>query len=162
TLTGGKWTTFRRMGEDTLNSYYKLKGINPVQSKSAAIKFYGFTLKIPEGHLKVYGKDAEKIDLLLHEHPGLSSKLHPDYPYTEGEVRWAVREEMAVKIEDVLSRRIRLLISDASAALHAAPRVAELMAEELGKDSAWIQKELTDFNKMAKKYLINLQTHASK
>src|SRR5690606_2388382 len=34
TLTGGKWTTFRRMGEDTINSYYKLKGINPVPSRS--------------------------------------------------------------------------------------------------------------------------------
>lgn len=161
TLTGGKWTTFRKMGEDTLDRFFRLKGIKPVQSKSAEIKFYGYTQNIPEGHLKVYGEDAEKIRLLLHEYPELSNKLHPDYPYTEAEVIWAAREEMAVKIEDVLSRRIRLLMLDADAAIHAAPRVAQLMAEELGKDSVWIHKELADFNKMAKKYLINLHTHES-
>lgn len=155
TITGGKWTTFRKMGEDTVDIYYKTKGINAVKSASAHLKIHGFTTELPLGHLRVYGEDARKIDALQKQNSSLSNKLHPKYPYTEAEVIWAVREEMAIKIEDVLSRRIRILILDAKVALKMAPRVATLMAEEMGKDSAWISAELEDFNKLAKKYIIN-------
>ncbi|HAZ25530.1 MAG TPA: FAD-dependent oxidoreductase, partial [Algoriphagus sp.] len=69
-------------------------------------------------------------------------------------VLWAVKNEMAVRVEDVLSRRIRMLILDAQAALDSAEKVARLMAKELQKDENWIQEELIAFNKVAEKYLI--------
>ena len=155
TLTGGKWTTFRKMGEDTVDAFYKTKGLPVIKSQSADQKIHGFTENPVKGHLRIYGNDASQILDLEKKKTSLSGLLHPRYPYTEAEVIWAARNEMAIKIEDVLSRRTRLLILDAKAALEAAPRVAELMAEELGKDQAWIRAELKDFDKLAKKYIIN-------
>lgn len=155
TITGGKWTTFRKMGEDTVDTYYKVKGLKPSASTSAHQKIHGYTNTLPEGYMKVYGVDASQIAAIQKENPSMATKLHPNYPYTEAQVIWAVREEMALKVEDVLSRRIRLLILDAKAALEVAPRVAALMAEELGKDTDWIRDELEDFDKLAKKYIIN-------
>src|SRR5690606_12203530 len=155
TITGGKWTTFRKMGEDTVDVFYKTKGVPVGNSQSADLRINGFTEKPAERHRAMYGEDARHLLDLEKNSPALAIRLHPDYPYTEAEVVWAVRNEMAVKVEDVLSRRIRLLILDAKAALVAAPRVAELMAEALGKDRAWISAELKDFDKLAKKYIIN-------
>jgi glycerol-3-phosphate dehydrogenase len=143
------------MGEDTVDAFYKIKGTKATESKSAHIKIHGFTSELPKGHLSIYGKDAANILALNNKGQAFSNKLHPSYPYMEAEVIWAVREEMAIKIEDVLSRRIRLLILDANSAIQIAPKVAELMAEEMGKDHEWIKKELKDFYKLANKYIIN-------
>lgn len=155
TLTGGKWTTFRKMGEDTVNTFGKVMGVTLGKSSSAEIRLHGYADKPFRGHLKSYGSDAEKIQGLIDEKTGLGALLHPGYPYTRAEVVWAVREEMAQKVEDVLSRRMRLLILDVRAATQAAPAVAELMAKELGKDEAWKVAELGDFNKLANKYSID-------
>ena len=155
TLTGGKWTTFRKMGEDTVNHYYQICGKAKVESRSRDLKIYGYTEQLRQDHLSVYGKDADGILKLMAEQPRLAKQLHPDYPYTFAEVVWAVRMEMAMRLEDVLSRRTRLLILDAKAALASAPAVAALMAAELGKGQAWIEREQKDFEALARKYIIH-------
>jgi glycerol-3-phosphate dehydrogenase len=66
-----------------------------------------------------------------------------------------VRDEMAMKLDDVLARRIRILFLDAKAAVEMAPAVAKIMAKELKEDQHWIDKQLTDFNRLALRYLIN-------
>lgn len=154
TLTGGKWTTFRKMGEDTVNYFTQITGQNLQKSSSASLKLHGYTQSPEKGHWGIYGTDAEAIRLLTLENPNWSATIHPKYPYTEAEVIWAVREEMAVKLEDILSRRIRLLVLDAQAATESAPKVAKLLAIELGKNDQWIEKQLADFQKLAQKYLI--------
>lgn len=155
TITGGKWTTFRKMGEDTVDAHYKLHSLKAAESKSANKRFHGYTDTMEEGHLQLYGSDAAEIRQLQDTNPDWAKPIHEDYPYTGAEVIWAVREEMAQKVEDFLSRRCRVLLLDAKAALHMAPKVAALMASELGKDEAWIMSELEDFYKLAKKYLIH-------
>ena len=75
------------------------------------------------------------------------------YGYTYAEVLWAVREEMAMTVEDVLSRRVRLLFVDAREAIAAAPKVAAMMARELGRDQAWIDTQVKDFTDLAKTYI---------
>jgi glycerol-3-phosphate dehydrogenase len=154
TLTGGKWTTFRKMGEDTVNYFTQITGQKLEKTSSASQKIHGYTKSMIPGHWSMYGADAKAIQQLSLENPKWSACIHPKYPYTEAEVIWAVREEMAVKIEDVLSRRIRILILDARAAIEAAPKVASLMALELGKNEKWIEKQLADFQNLAQKYLI--------
>jgi glycerol-3-phosphate dehydrogenase len=154
TLTGGKWTTFRKMGEDTVNYFTQITGQKLEKTSSAALKIHGYTKSMIPGHWFMYGADAKAIQQLSLDNPKWSACIHPQYPYTEAEVIWAVREEMAVKIEDVLSRRIRILILDARAAIEAAPKVASLMALELGKNEKWIEKQLADFQNLAQKYLI--------
>ncbi|WP_158857817.1 glycerol-3-phosphate dehydrogenase/oxidase [Lunatibacter salilacus] len=155
TLTGGKWTTFRKMGEDTVDAFYKVTGINPAESTSKDIHLHGYTTDLLEGHTQVYGLDARNIAALAAENPAWSELLHPRYPYTAAEVVWAIREEMALKVEDILSRRMRVLILDAKAAKEMAPRVAEIMAEELSLDQQWKDAELEDFGKLANKYIID-------
>ena len=71
-----------------------------------------------------------------------------------GKVIWAVREEMARTVEDVLSRRTRALLLDAKASISVANTVAGMMAEELGYDSAWINEQVTTYTSLANKYLI--------
>ncbi|REG92105.1 glycerol-3-phosphate dehydrogenase/oxidase [Algoriphagus antarcticus] len=154
TLTGGKWTTFRKMGEDTVEYFSKVTGEKLKESKSLDMKIHGSTSRIPEGHWGIYGFDAKPIQDLTKENKAWEAKLHPDFPNIEAEVIWAVREEMAMKVEDTLARRIRMLFLDAQAAIDTAPKVAKLMAQEMGKDEVWIASELADFNKIASKYLI--------
>jgi glycerol-3-phosphate dehydrogenase len=155
TLTGGKWTTFRKMGEDTVDAFYKVTGQTVEESASKDRHLHGYTTEEFEGHWQVYGADKHQIEALMGENPKWSERLHPAYPYTEAEVVWAIREEMALKVEDILSRRMRVLILDAKAAMAMAPRVAEIMAEELSLDQQWKDAELEDFGKLANKYVID-------
>jgi glycerol-3-phosphate dehydrogenase len=154
TLTGGKWTTFRKMGEDTVNYFTQITGQSLASSKSLDQKIHGFTTQIPLGHWSTYGSDAAKIKQLAAENPEWDQSIHPAFPNILAEVVWSCKNEMAVKVEDVLSRRIRMLILDAQAALDSAEKVAKLMASILQKDQTWIESEVADFNKTAKKYLI--------
>jgi glycerol-3-phosphate dehydrogenase len=75
-------------------------------------------------------------------------------PYTGAEVVWAVRHELALTLEDVLARRTRALFLNARAALRMAPRVAELMAHESGRDAEWQSRQLAAFAEVAKGYLL--------
>jgi glycerol-3-phosphate dehydrogenase len=154
TLTGGKWTTFRKMGEDTVEFFTKITGQKLSKSLSAKKHLYGYTKEKGNGHLAGYGSDAFQIEELMKIDKESNEKLHPDYPYTVAEVVWAVRNEMAIKVEDVLSRRIRILILDAKAAIQMAPKVAAIIERELGGGEDWIQKELVDFYKVAEKYVL--------
>ncbi|GAA0877822.1 glycerol-3-phosphate dehydrogenase/oxidase [Algoriphagus jejuensis] len=153
-LTGGKWTTFRKMGEDTLEYYPKVTGLTIADSTSKDILLHGFTKSIPDGHWAVYGSNAKLIQDLAKADTSLAEKIHPDFPNIMAEVVWAIRHEMAIKVEDVLSRRVRMLMLDAQAALDSAKKVADLMAVELKKTPAWIEKELADFQQVGEKYLI--------
>jgi glycerol-3-phosphate dehydrogenase len=96
-----------------------------------------------------------EISKLIAANPVLAEKLLPQYPYTKALVVWAVKNEYARRVEDVLGRRFRLLFLDAHAAVAAAPAVAQIMADELGRDAAWIQNEVSDFTQLAKGYTLN-------
>lgn len=133
TLTGGKWTTYRKMGEDGVNQAARLANLPHQPTVTAQLPLHGWTQWLPPEPLTVYGSDAPLVQAL----PGADSPLHPRLPYTEAEVRWAVRYELARTVEDVLSRRTRSLLLDAIASAEAAPRVAVLLAEELGQDETW-------------------------
>jgi glycerol-3-phosphate dehydrogenase len=84
--------------------------------------------------------------------------LHPALPITGAQVLWAVRAEMARTLDDVLARRTRALFLNARAALAMAPAVAQLMARELGRDQAWQEHQLHEFNWIASHFLINIET----
>ena len=60
----------------------------------------------------IYGSDIQAIKTLMQSDPAMAEKLHPKYDYTVAEVVWAVREEMALNVEDILARRVRLLFLD--------------------------------------------------
>ena len=101
-------------------------------------------------HLYVYGSDMPAIAELMRQ--GYDTKLVEGLDYTEAEVVWAVREEMARTVEDVLARRVRILFVDARRAVQAAPRVAQLLAADLGDDEAWERAQVEQFTRLAEHY----------
>ena len=101
-----------------------------------------------------YGTDREKIEKLIQEDPSLGELFDPQLPYLKGEAVWAVREEMARTIEDILSRRTRILLLDAKLAIKVAPLVASLLAKELGKGKEWEESQVKAFTKLAQNYLV--------
>lgn len=154
-IIGGKWTTFRRMGQDTVDAVEKLNLHKMSKSTSSKIKMHGFLNgQTIDGHMAIYGGDADAINALIEKNPALGKRLHPRYPNTHAEVVWMVRNEMAMKIEDVLARRMRILFLDARAAMEMAPTVAGIMNKELGNPEDWEEKENEDFKKMAVNYLL--------
>lgn len=152
TITGGKWTTYRQMAEETVNLVMRLSKLSAAACKTENLAIHGATVEETEDHLKVYGADAEGIKDLIVNNPSLGERLVNGFPGTEAEVVWAVRFEMARTVEDVLARRMRILFVDANAALHAAPRVIEIMALELNRDETWKIRQMESFQKTASSY----------
>ena len=117
---------------------------------------HGYVAHVDTSHpLSVYGSDAPAIEQLMLENLEWKNNIHPRLNYTEAEVIWAVRKEMARKVEDVLARRLRVLFLDAQAGIEVAPKVAELMAQELNYDSTWKEKQVQAFTELAEGYLLS-------
>jgi glycerol-3-phosphate dehydrogenase len=153
TITGGKWTTYRNMAEDCVNQAATLAHLDEKPCVTRDLPIHGSLRKTARlGSLAVYGSDATKIQRLIETDRSLAAPLHPALPYCGAEVVWAVREEMARTVEDVLARRTRALFLNARAAVEMAPRVAELMARELGRDLGWISQQIEAFNRLGKGY----------
>jgi glycerol-3-phosphate dehydrogenase len=155
TITGGKWTTYRRMGEDTVDKSIQIGGLNSQSCKTRALSIHGSMQGFDwDNHSYIYGSDRDKVLDLINENPEWGNKLHPHYDYLQAEVIWAIRYEMARTIEDILARRLRLLFLDAKAAKKAASLTSRLMADELGKDTKWQEEQILSFNTLASNYLL--------
>jgi glycerol-3-phosphate dehydrogenase len=169
TITGGKWTTYRRMAEDTVNKAIQQAGLPERACLTATLSIHGSPgtsasaeagsatpAEAPQGEagpLQYYGSDAAAILSLASANPGWGERLHPRLPYIRAEIVWAVREELCMTVEDALSRRTRSLLLDAQAAIECAPMVAALLASELGRDNDWQQQQILSFGELAKGYL---------
>ena len=147
TIAGGKWTTYRKMAEDTIDQAIRTAQLPPRPCTTQTLKLYGHMKGLdPQNLLTVYGSDLKKI-------PRRQKPLVPHLPYTLAHIQWALDNEMACTLEDVLSRRIRLLLLDARAALNIAPIVAHFMARHLKKTKSWEHSQLKSFTQLAKRYL---------
>lgn len=156
TITGGKWTTYRKMAEDTVNQAAVLANLPEKPSVTEHLHLHGWQQHEESfAPWQVYGADAPALQRLFQEKPAYGERLHPDLPYYAGEVIWAVRHEMACTLEDVLSRRTRALLLDAKASLTIAPQVARLMAQELGFGEQWENQQFELYRALAKSYLIS-------
>ncbi|MCA5005267.1 glycerol-3-phosphate dehydrogenase/oxidase [Sphingobacterium bovistauri] len=154
TITGGKWTTYRKMAEETVNMAISVAALPYKECTTTTLQIHGYSTEKRDGHWQVYGSDTEEIKKLIIETPSLGNKLHERFDFIEAEVVWASRNEMIYNIEDFLARRIRFLLLDAKSSLEAAPRVAALMAQELQKDQNWIDEQLASYNALVKNYTL--------
>ncbi|MGE9295512.1 MAG: FAD-dependent oxidoreductase [Puniceicoccales bacterium] len=156
TITGGKWTTYRKMAEDCIDQAEMIAGVEHRPCATAQLKIHGHTETPIEDHplMSLYGSDAEDIRAAAKENPGYGEVLHPALPYTVGEVHWAVKNEMARRAEDVLSRRTRALFLNAEAASASAEKVATIIAQELGHTDDWAQAEAQRFVQLANGYRV--------
>jgi glycerol-3-phosphate dehydrogenase len=131
TITGGKWTTYRKMAEDVVNNA-------------------AFAAKLPK-------KECVTKHLAIGDPKKPISKsgdtfLHEAFYYTEADIIHFAQHEMAVTVEDVLSRRTRLLLLDAKAAIEAAPAIAKILAAVLNKNEQWINEQVQAFTELAGNY----------
>lgn len=156
TICGGKWTTYRHMAEDCVDHAVTLGLLDEKLCITKDLPIHGYVEDASvHGSLAVYGSDAVSINDLIKQAPTLAERLHPALPYCKAEVVWAVREEMARTVEDVLSRRSRALFLNAQAAIDIAPAVAEIMAAELGTDSEWEKEQVRLFRSLAGQYVLS-------
>jgi glycerol-3-phosphate dehydrogenase len=153
-IIGGKWTTYRKMGEDMIDKVEEELRWKHVTGTTASLHIHGYTTQFnPADPLYFYGSDEVFIQKIIEENGNewISEKLK----INKAQVIWAVRKEMARTVEDVLSRRTRILLLDAKESIRIAPSVAKVMAEEMHKDETWISEQVKQFNNVAKNYGIN-------
>ncbi|MDG2305802.1 MAG: glycerol-3-phosphate dehydrogenase/oxidase [Candidatus Binatia bacterium] len=158
TLVGGKWTTYRKMGEDTVDDAALVAELPESKCITEDLRLHGWMSRDDpdrphDGHMAMYGSDAKDVYDFLATDPALAEPIHANLPYARGQVVWAARYEMARNIDDVLARRTRSLLLDAKAAIEAAPDVGRLLAGELGRDDVWVKSQVEEFQEMARGYL---------
>jgi glycerol-3-phosphate dehydrogenase len=155
TIVGGKWTTYRHMAEDCVDHAITLGELPDVHSKTHDLRIHGYKEDVDSlNSLGVYGTDADAILAMAAADARLGERLHPALPYIAAEVVWAVKEEMARTVDDVLSRRTRALFLNAKAAIEMAPAVAKIMAQQLNQGQDWIDEQLRQFRALAANYLL--------
>lgn len=151
TVTGGKLTTYREMAEDTVDATRDLLGRAKVgRCRTKRLKLRGAMRPRTDGSLDAhlesrYGDDARLIRAMIVEQPDLAGALVPGLPYARAEAVHAVTHEMAVTLDDILSRRTRCLLFDREATLAAARSVAELVAPVAGWDTTRVAAEVAAF-----------------
>ena len=146
------------MAEDVVDKMIETYKFPKVASKTKKVPIHGNTAsntRVDQDHLYIYGSELNDFLDLESEDPVYKEKIHPEYPYTTGQIVWAVRYEMARTTEDFLARRIRLLLLDARAALASSPKVSKIMAKELNKPESWIVDQDKSFMELAEKYILN-------
>ncbi len=153
TMLGGKWTTYRKMGEDLVDKMEKELQWPATRSITKNLRIYGYQNGNNwQDPLFFYGNESGEIRKAVNEAPQnmLSSELN----LHAVQVEWAVEKEMARTVEDVLARRTRALFLNASEAIRIAPAVADIMARCLHKEPGWTARQIDSFNSVAANYLI--------
>ena len=154
-IAGGKWTTYRNMAQDCVDQAATLADLPDKACVTRTLNIHGYHPNAANfGSLAFYGADAPAIRELIGADSTLGQPLDADLPYVAAEVVWAAREEMARTVEDVLARRTRALFLNARAAIRMAPRVAALLAQELGRDKKWQVDQIEKFGQTASGYLV--------
>jgi glycerol-3-phosphate dehydrogenase len=159
TVTGGKLTTYRRMAADAVDAVSEVLGVHTA-SRTKSLRLHGaggvarsqLGTDAVEGGANVpahlhgrYGSDAPAVARLAEADPTLAGPLVDGQPYVRAEAVYAVREEMARTLDDVLSRRTRARLFARDASADAAADVAALLAPELGWSDAERERQVASY-----------------
>ena len=150
-ITGGKLTTYREMAQDTIDAVVARLGVK-AKCRTRSLRFLGAKgfreqpAGTAAGHLAHrYGSLVADVQALITADASLGQPLVDGLPYLRAEAVYAAREEMALSLDDVLTRRTRARLLNRAAALAAAPAAAEVMATELGWDVDETARQLAHF-----------------
>jgi glycerol-3-phosphate dehydrogenase len=147
TITGGKWTTYRRMAQDAVDRAAEVAGLPVRRCVTERCALNGS--ETSDARWREIGASATEIRAYESRYPGT---LHSNLPYSAAMAAYVVDREMPVNLDDVLSRRLRALLLHAAASVEAAPAVASLMAERRGHDEAWIASQIERYRDLARTY----------
>lgn len=153
TILGGKWTTYRKMGEDMVNKIEKELNWKRLSSATGSLHIHGYAATTDwNDPFYFYGSDAGSLRRQMNGDANLwiseELKIH------KAQIKWAVEQEMARTLEDVLSRRTRALLLNAKESKRIAPDVAAVMAAALGKDDKWKEEQVKAFTQLAEQYVL--------
>ena len=152
-VLGGKWTTYRKISEDAIDTAISIKKLKKKKCKTEKTKLFGYKKKVDfSDPMHVYGSLKKKVESLggKDDNNSLSTKFY----ITNNIIEWSIIHEMALTLEDILARRTRCIFLDSNESKLIAPNVAKKMAEVLEKDQEWIDTELKKFNKLIKNYTV--------
>jgi glycerol-3-phosphate dehydrogenase len=154
TIIGGKWTTYRRMAEDTIDKAVMLGGLTERECITHHLPVHGYRMDIDAYNdpLAFYGLDKENVLSISDEEKRYNGWLSEKLQIHKSQVAWAVRKEWARTVEDVLARRTRALFLDARESVRIAPEVANLMSKELDMKKKWAKQQVEAFNAVARNY----------
>jgi glycerol-3-phosphate dehydrogenase len=156
TITGGKWTTYRKMAQDVVDQAAMVAGLVPHPCPTENLRIHAWLKNVDtDDPLHVYGSDRPQLRALGRKDRKLAEPIHPRLPVTGAQVVWAVQHEMARTVEDVLARRTRALLFDARASVEAAPQVAKMMARKLFRGRKWIKDQVSAFTEVASGYILD-------
>ncbi|MFK8111311.1 MAG: glycerol-3-phosphate dehydrogenase/oxidase [Rubripirellula sp.] len=161
TITGGKWTTVRKMAEDCVDRVVRHFDLIAAKCQTKQLRIHGFVSSPNCDERAHYGSDLNLLQAVETKDPGLGQRLHPDLPIRKSEVAWAVRHEMARTVDDVLARRSRSLFLNAKASLEIALPVAQALADELGHDRSWCEAEVARFQTIAMNFCDTVRPKSS-
>jgi len=159
TITGGKWTTYRRMASETIDRAIREKFLESKKCRTETLKLSESGSGTLYPHFKIYGNHSAEIEKIADGNDGLLKPVHPAFPYTIAEIMWICRNEMAVNIGDILARRCRALFLDSRASVEAAPEIARIMALELGHDEKWQEEQVNSYIRLAENYMLSETNH---
>ena len=142
TITGGKWTTYRKMAADAVDNAAFIGKFKKEKCTTA---------HTPIGDEK---EKETRMKEILKNDISLKELVDPNYTFTKAAIVYAVKYEMAICIEDILARRTRLLFLDAKLAIALAPMVASIMAPYLQMDKNWEAAEIASFTQLAEQYIL--------
>ena len=152
-IVGGKWTTYRKMAEDTVNTARSVAGLQERDCITHNLTIHGYDYSSNwKNPIHFYGTDIEKIENLCNEG---NSSISKKFFISKNQIIWSIRNEMAMTLEDIMARRTRSLFLDARESLRIAPKVLEIMAREMKKNTNWIKKENAKFEKVARNYVVS-------
>jgi glycerol-3-phosphate dehydrogenase len=152
TIVGGKWTTYRRMAEETIN---KAISAGFLENRKCVTADHPLTSLsgIMVNRFLMYGDKSTEIEAMILEIPALGIPIDRRLPYCRAEIIWICRNEMPVNIEDILARRTRALFLNAKASSEMAAEVASLMAAEFGFDKKWQENQIESYTQLVKNYI---------
>lgn len=155
TIIGGKWTTYREMAEEVVDDSIQMGNLTQKCCVTKNLKLHGYAENVDDSTWDyVYGSDANKIHNIIKNDKTAGELLHKNFTFQVAHVLWAIREEMAQTVEDVLARRVRALFLDAKAAIEMAPKVAQIIAKEMNLSSEWEQEQVKKFTELARCYIV--------
>ena len=152
-VLGGKWTTYRKIAEDALNTAISINKLKKKKCKTERTKLFGFKRNVSwSDPMHVYGSMKKKVESLggVNDNKSLSMKFY----VSNNIIEWSIIHEMALTVEDILARRTRCVFLDSKESKRISPVVAQKMADVLGEDDKWIDAELKKFNKLIKNYIV--------
>lgn len=154
TIVGGKLTTSRHMAEQTVDAAQKVVGRSArCRTKKAYLlgaAGYDAQAIVASGGLQAhlgerYGTEARFVSDILQAEPARMAPVVEGLAYTEAEVVYAVRHEMAGSVDDVLSRRTRARLMARDASARAAVRVGAILKSELGLSDQIVAQQVSDY-----------------